>query len=200
MRRVCLSFCPAVLTRRQSSKVPTTKTTTYRKERKKKVSSVCAISPPPPSTTFSLTFSVFEGERKGWEWGKKKEKDYLIPRCLRLPPFRSLLGWRKQKKWNTSRFLSGSTQDRKSPIWVLQKGTKKRKNNPFWRIRERRPPLNTHSHFAVLLKGGRKEEKKQKQDQEEEEGFSPADGEVRGGGAPLTPLSQKRRREGSCIM
>ncbi len=90
--------CPAVLTRRQSSKVPTTKTTTYRKERKKKVSSVCAISPPPPSTTFSLTFSVFEGERKGWEWGKKKEKDYLIPRCLRLPPFRSLLGWRKQKK------------------------------------------------------------------------------------------------------
>ncbi len=94
-----------------------------KKERKKFL--VCEISPLPPSTTFSLTFSVFEGERKGWEWGKKKEKDYLIPRCLRLPPFRSLLGWRKQKKWNTSRFLSGSTQDRKSPIWVLQKGTKK---------------------------------------------------------------------------
>ncbi len=156
--------------------------------------------PLPPSTTFSLTFSVFEGERKGWEWGKKKEKDYLIPRCLRLPPFRSLLGWRKQKSETRVGFYPDLHRLENRQSECCKKAPKNGKIIIFGEF-EREGPLSTHTPtLPSSSKGGRKEEKKQKQDQEEEEGFSPADGEVRGGGAPLTPLSQKRRREGSCIM
>ncbi len=123
-----------------------------KKERKK--FPVCEISPPPSFHYFFPYFFRIWGGKKGLGVGEEKRKGLPDPSLSSSPTLPQSAWLAEAKKWNTSRFLSGSTQDRKSPIWVLQKGTKKRKNNPFWRIRERRPPLNTHSHFAVLLKGG----------------------------------------------